>query len=127
MPTQHLPPTAAAMPRPTRVVPLLADLGEVGGHRLVLLSLEVWDGWADLRFARIGGARPVPRRVPPAEAWEILVDGQPVGVWDAVGRGDRGFSNGEVRIHPTPGSGARLEVTVVVVPGLPPLQGAVSV
>jgi hypothetical protein len=106
------------------VVPLLADLGLAGGHRLILLSLEVWDGWADLRFARIdeGADRPLPRRVPPAAAWSLTVDGSTVEVLDAVGRGDRAFSNGEVRFRPAPEEGAELHVRVEVTPGAPALE-----
>jgi hypothetical protein len=125
----HLPLDVPLPPRPIRVVPLLADLGEVEGHRLVLLSLEVWDGWADLRFARIdvGADRPLPRRVPPAGSWQLRVDGAPVEVLDAVGRGDRAFSNGEVRLRPAPAAGAALLVQVEVVSGAPALSTEVEV
>lgn len=128
MTAPHLPPDLAWPPQPTSVVPLLADLGSAGGHRLVLLSLERWDGWADLRFARIdvGADRPLPRRVPPAQAWTIRADGEPVEVLDAVGRGDRAFSNGEVRLRPPPASGTTLHVVVEVVPGTEPLAATVE-
>jgi hypothetical protein len=101
------------------VVPLGVDLGTAAGHRLLLLSLEVWADWADLRFARIdpGGAPPLARRVPPATAWTVTADGLALTVIDAVGRGDRTFSNGEVRLAPPPAPGATLEVTVEVAPG----------
>jgi hypothetical protein len=127
--TPHLPPDVLLPPQPIRVVPLLSALGEVGGHRLVLLSLEVWDGWADLRFARIdvGAERPLPRRVPPAGSWQVSVDGEPVEVLDAVGRGDRAFSNGEVRLRPAPAAGASLHVRVEVVAGAPALSSTVEV
>jgi hypothetical protein len=84
----------------------------------------VWDSWADLRFARVGVGvdRPLKRRVPPAEAWTVTVDGEPVGLLDAVGRGDRAFSNGEVRLRPAPGRGAVVEVAVQLVPGEPALR-----
>jgi hypothetical protein len=124
VPAPHLPPGVALPPSPRGVVPLGADLGVAAGHRLVLLSLERWDGWADLRFARIdeGATRPLPRRVPPEEAWAILADGVPLEVFDAVGRGDRAFSNGEVRLVPAPPEGARLQVAVQVTPGTEPLS-----
>jgi hypothetical protein len=127
--SSHLPAGAPLPPRPVRVVPLLEDLGAVGGHLLVLLSLEVWDGWADLRFARIdvGAERPLPRRVPPAGSWQVTVDGEPVEVLDAVGRGDRTFSNGEVRLRPAPAAGTSLHVRVEVVPGAPALSSTVEV
>jgi hypothetical protein len=123
----HLPLGAPLPPVPRGVVPLGVDLGAVAGHRLVLLSLEVWDGWADLRFARIdvGATGRLARRVPPAEAWSVSADERPLEVFDAVGRGDRRFSNGEVRLVPPPPAGATLTVAVRVVPGTEPLRGRV--
>lgn len=125
----HLPPGVPDAPRPDRIVPLLVELGEAGGHRLTLLSLEVWPGFADLRFARVDvdGGAPLPRRVPPPGAWQIACDGSPVEVWDAVGRGDRAFSNGEVRLRPAPPPGATLTVTVELRPGAAALTATVTV
>lgn len=119
MSAPHLPTGVGAPDRAPTVVPLSADLGVAAGHRLLLLSLERWPDWADLRFARIdpGGASPLARRVPPAPAWTVSADGRPLTVVDAVGRGDRTFSNGEVRLVPPPAPGATLEVTVEVAPG----------
>jgi hypothetical protein len=124
----HLPPDVPAGVRPDRVVPLLVDLGTVSGHRLTLLSLEVWPGFADLRFARVseGAGRPLPRRVPPPSAWTIGIDGAPAEVWDAVGRGDRDFSNGEVRLRPAPPAGAEVTVEVDLLPGSGALRGTVT-
>ena len=115
--------TAPPPPVPRRVEPLLVDLGTVEGHRVVLLSLEVYDRWADLRFARIAedATRPLPRRVPAAEAWTVRADDTSLTVVDAVGRGDRDFSNGEVRLTPPPHHGAVLDVAVTVLPGTAPL------
>lgn len=115
-------------PVPVRVDPLLVDLGDVEGHRIVLLSLEVYDSWADLRFARIDetAVRPLPRRVPPAEAWTVRAGDRSLDVLDAVGRGDRGFSNGEVRLSPPPPAGTALDVAVTVIPGTAPLMARVQ-
>lgn len=120
-------PPEDASPRLVGVTPLAVDLGTVAGQRLLLLGIEVWDRWADLRFARIdvGAARPLPRRVPPPTAWRVAADGAPLEVVDAVGRGDRAFSNGEVRLRPAPPDGARLDVEVEVVPGQRPLTASV--
>lgn len=119
-----------AHPVPRRVVPLLLDVGTVAGHTITLLSLEVWDGWTDLRFARIdvAASRPLPRRVPPPEAWEVAGRSGPYTVEDAVGRGDRSFSNGEVRLRPAvPDDGEQLTVQVTVLDGEPPVAITVPV
>jgi hypothetical protein len=128
MTASHLPGDAPLPPVPRGVVPLDVDLGAVAGQRLVLLSLEVWDGWADLRFARIdvGATARLTRRVPPAEAWTVAANGRPLEVFDAVGRGDRRFSNGEVRLVPPPPPGATLEVAVRVIPETEPLRGSLT-
>ncbi|MEX0868065.1 MAG: hypothetical protein WD011_00190 [Nitriliruptoraceae bacterium] len=105
------------------VVPLDLDVGVRRGHQLRLLSLERWDGWADLRFARIdtGDGMRLTRRVPPADAWTVHIDGQPAHVYDTVGRGDRSFSNGEVRVVPSPPAGSTVTVDVDLVGGDTPL------
>lgn len=128
MSTPHLPPEIPLPPSPQGVVPLGIDLGVVAGQRVVLLSLEVWEGWADLRFARVdvGATQRLTRRVPPIAAWSVTADGQPLQIFDAVGRGDRTFSNGEVRLVPAPALDAALEVSVEVVPGQPPLTTGVT-
>ena len=118
------------MSTPSHVQPLLVDMGTVAGQRLVLLSLEAYDDWADLRFARtdVGADRPLARRVPAVDAWSVTVtDGLPVEVVDCVGRGDRGFSNGEARLVPPPTPGCQLELEVALVPGEPPLRASVDV
>jgi len=115
----HLPPDVSAPERPVAVRPLVTDVGEAAGHRLVLLSIEDWGAWADLRFARIAteGAAPLARRIPLAVDWTITVDGAPAEVLDVAGRGDRSFSNGEVRIRPVPQPGSRLHVWARLAPG----------
>ncbi len=102
-----------------RTVPLRADLGVVAGQRLVLLSLEVWTTWGDLRFGRIdeGAVRPLARRVPPLAAWTITDDtGAAVEVLDVVGRGDRAFTNGEARLAISGRLPGWLDVSVMLVP-----------
>jgi len=119
MASTQSPPRGGVPQDPPHVVPIEVVVGEADGHRLVLLSLEVWPDWADLRFARmdVGATRPLARRVPPAPAWRVTADGHALAVVDAVGRGDRGFSNGEVRLVPAPAPGATLTVEVELVPG----------
>lgn len=116
----HLPPDVVPPELPRAVHPLVVELGEAVGHRLVLLSIEDWGPWADLRFGRVAtkGAVPLVRRIPLASDWEVRIDGQVVEVLDVAGRGDRAFSNGEVRIRPAPAPGSRLSVHVMLSPGV---------
>ena len=108
----HLPEGIVAPERPVAVRPLAVDAGTVAGHLVTLLSLEDWGAWADLRFARVAGpgAPPLPRRIPLATEWTVTCDGVTLEVVDVAGRGDRAFSNGEVRLRPAPPSGATLDV-----------------
>lgn len=100
------------------VLPLGLELGTAAGHRLVLLSLERWSDWADLRFARVAaGGPPLARRVPPAPSWHVAADGRPLEVVEVVGRGDRAFSNGEARLAPSPLGARELHVRVELAPG----------
>jgi Clp amino terminal domain, pathogenicity island component len=41
-----------------RVVPLVRELVRRGGYRVVLISLEVWSGWAHLRYALLPAEPP---------------------------------------------------------------------
>ncbi|MEX2561666.1 MAG: hypothetical protein WD358_00280 [Nitriliruptoraceae bacterium] len=64
---------ATPAPRFVDVLALDTDLGSALGHRLVLLSLERWREFADLRFARIDeeGIHRLTRRVPTTSGWKI--------------------------------------------------------
>lgn len=119
MPGSHLPDEAPFPPVPVRVDPLGIDLGSSLGHQLRLLSLERFVGWADLRFVRFdaGNGQRLSRRVPPPESWTVRCDQAEVRVHDAVGRGDRWFSNGEVRLVPAPPPGSTLTVEVALADG----------
>lgn len=123
MTSPHLPGHVSLPPAPRAVVPLGIDMGSVVGQQMVLLSLELWQGWADLRFARVdvGATQRLTRRVPQTDAWRVHRNGQPIEVFDAVGRGDRTFSNGEVRLVPDLAAGDTLHVEVTVVPDTEPL------
>jgi len=115
----HLPPGVSAPERPVAVRRLMTEVGEAVGHRLVLLSIEDWGPWADVRFARIAtpSAAPLARRIPLATDWQVWLDGIPAEVVDVAGRGDRAFSNGEVRIRPAPLPGSRLRIAALLAPG----------
>lgn len=115
----HLPDDITVPHAPVAVRPLMVEAGRAAGHRLVLLSIEDWGVWADLRFARIAtpGAPPLARRFPMASDWSIEADGVPLEVIDVAGRGNRGFSNGEVRLRPPPAPGTHLRLRAVLAPG----------
>jgi hypothetical protein len=115
----HLPDDVAVPGTPVAVRVLLIEAGEAAGHRLLLLSLEDWGAWADLRFARIAtpGARPLGRRIPSASDWHVEADGARLEVLDVAGRGDRMFSNGEVRLRPAPDPGSTLRLRAELAPG----------
>lgn len=121
----------ANAPSPQRIVPLLAELGTVSGHRLVLLSVEDWGEWFDLRFARIDrdGGTTLPRRIPPPHAWGVTDgDGFVFDVEDAVGRGDRSLSIGEVRVRPgLPDHATTLRIRVEMLEGVPELVTDVEI
>jgi Clp amino terminal domain, pathogenicity island component len=74
-----------------RVVPLAREVVSRSGYRLVLMSLEVWSGWLDLRYALVAA---VPLRAYPLEGvrhrWRLSDDlGTPyelVGATSGAGR-----------------------------------------
>jgi hypothetical protein len=115
----HLPDDLSAPSAPVTVHALLVDAGEAAGHRLHLLSIEDWGAWADLRFARIAtpGAPPLARRIPMATDWHVAIDGVRAEIIDVAGRGDRAFSNGEVRLRPAPPAGSTLHMRTELAPG----------
>jgi len=125
----HLPQGITQPPTFQGCVPLNVSLGMCDGHELLLISLELWDGFTDLRFARVDhtGTLRLTRRVPPAGNWQVTINGRLAQVFDAVGRGDRGFSNGEVRLVPPVMPGDTLEVTVALYDQAPPLTATVPV
>jgi hypothetical protein len=125
MPVQDVLAGVSWPPRPVRVVALDHDAGTVAGHRLWIRSVEDWGAWMDVRVARVDedGTRPLPRRLPPPDAWTAWLDGAPLEVADMVGRGDRRFSDGELRLRPglPADGGGTLLVRVVVHPDEAPL------
>lgn len=130
----HPPSADAGVTQPRDVLPIGGDLGVALGHRLVVLSLERWSKWADLRFARIDVEQRhrLTRRVPADDAWTVTwratkqSPAVSVEVREVVGRGDRAFSNGEVRLAIPPASDGlsrgELTVSVVLAPGASALE-----
>jgi hypothetical protein len=97
------PPAAAESEaaEPVRVVPLSREAARGEGWRLVLLSLEIWSSWVDLRCAVLpAGERPPP---PPALRWRLDDDAgtgyQAVG---SVSSGGRRLLVNQVRFQPAP-------------------------
>lgn len=129
MTAPHLPAGITQPPSFRGCVPLDVSFGLCDGHELRLLSVELWDGFSDLRFARVDhtGELRLTRRVPPANLWSCQVNGTDVTVFDAVGRGDRSFSNGELRLIPPLKPGDELTVTVALYDGAPPRSLTVPV
>jgi hypothetical protein len=95
-----------------RVVPLAREVHREAGWRVVLISLEIWSGWLDLRFALLPGSSSAGR--------QLLVDWQ---VADDVGTsyektglatgGGRLLVVSQVGFRPGPPEGARtLTLTV---------------
>jgi hypothetical protein len=62
----------AGPPKLVRIVPIGQEAEFAKGHRLVLLSLEIWSDWTDLRVALVGA-----ERLPPSlgsaryDAWTL--------------------------------------------------------
>jgi hypothetical protein len=59
-----------APPELVRVVPLAREVFRGSGLRVVLLSLEIWSGWLDLRYALL----PVDPQGPQGAQLEVAVD-----------------------------------------------------
>jgi hypothetical protein len=59
-----------APPELTRVVPLAREVFRGSGVRVVLISLEIWSGWLDLRYALL----PVDPQGPQGTQLEVAVD-----------------------------------------------------
>jgi hypothetical protein len=100
-------------PELVRVVPLAREVYRGEGLRVVLISLEIWSGWLDLRFALLPGSSSAGRR-------QLLVDWQ---VADDLGTSyeKTGLATGggpflqvsQVGFRPGPPEGARtLTLTV---------------
>jgi Clp amino terminal domain, pathogenicity island component len=99
-----------------RVVPLAREVYRSYGYRVVLMSLEVWSGWLDLRYAVLP-ADPPPGSMPPelAVEWRVGDDtGTPYEVCGLVGSGARLLRVHQVSFMPAPPADARrLTLTAV--------------
>jgi Clp amino terminal domain, pathogenicity island component len=97
------PPTATERPpaEPVRVVPLAREVARGSGWRLVLLGLEIWSLWVDLRYAVLPeAAGPLP---PHALRWRLADDLDTA--YQAAGSasgGDRLLQVHQLRYQPAP-------------------------
>jgi Clp amino terminal domain, pathogenicity island component len=105
-------------PELVRVVPIgrQVELGE--GLRLVLLSLEIWSGWLDLRLAAVCSAagESASRLLASSTGWTLSDDldtaYQPVGNSSS---GDDSMSLGQVSFQPSPPS--EVKTLTLTLPG----------
>jgi hypothetical protein len=104
------------------VVPLAREVYRGGGFRIVLISLEIWSGWLDLRYAMLAEEPSEPPRFPGLD-WRVTDDaGTSYGV---VGMGQgagRLLHVLQVSVRPAPPEGVRvLTLTVTGGEDAPPL------
>jgi Clp amino terminal domain, pathogenicity island component len=99
-----------------RVVPLAREVYRSYAYRVVLISLEVWSGWLDLRYAVLP-ADPPPGSMPPEIVldWRVGDDaGTPYELCGLVGSGARLLRVHQVSFMPSPPADARrLTLTAV--------------
>jgi hypothetical protein len=104
-----------------RVVPLAREVYRGYGYRVVLMSLEVWSGWLDLRYALLPADAP-PGSTPPEIAldWRISDDaGTPYEVCGVASSGARLLRIHQFSFLPAPPEDARrLTLTAVDADGV---------
>jgi hypothetical protein len=100
---------AGHQPKLVRVVPIAHELDIGGGERLVLLSLEIWSDWLDLRLATVGpaGAR-MPRPMASYGDWALTDDlGTTYRTTGAVVSGEQHVQVCQVSFSPSPPAEAK--------------------
>jgi ClpA/ClpB-like protein len=87
-----------------RVVPLAREVYRGFGYRVVLISVEVWSGWLDLRWALLPEEGPsAPPRIHVALSWTAADDaGTTYSLCGLVGSGGRLLSVNQVSFRPAP-------------------------
>ena len=98
-----------------RVVPLAREVLRGDGYRVVLISLELWSGWLDLRYALLPEEPPGPRRLVDLD-WQVADDaGTAYELTGAAsGRGSL-LRVDQLSFRPAPPEGARaLTLTLTV-------------
>jgi ClpA/ClpB-like protein len=97
-----------------RVVPLAREVFRGSGYRVVLISLELWSGWLDLRYALLRGDAP-PGSTPPEVGldWRVADDaGTPYELCGLASSGARLLRVHQLSFMPAPaGDTRRLTLT----------------
>jgi hypothetical protein len=108
-----------------RVVPLAREIFRGDGYRVVLISLELWSGWLDVRYAVLAEEPPGPQRLVNLD-WGVADDAgtayELIGA--ASGRGSL-LSVHQLGFRPAPPEGARTLTLTVTDGDEPPTPLAV--
>jgi hypothetical protein len=96
-----------------RVVPLAREIYRGGDIRLVLISLEIWSGWLDLRYVLLPQEQPGPQHVVDLD-WRVADDvGTSYELMGEASGGGRMLRICQLGFRPAPPEGARtLTLTV---------------
>jgi hypothetical protein len=93
-------------PELVRVVPLAREIAAESGPRIALISLEIWSGWLDLRFALLPGA--AGGRLDAALDWRVADDaGTAYELTGAASGGGRLLRIHQLGFRPAPPEAAR--------------------
>jgi phage shock protein PspC (stress-responsive transcriptional regulator) len=92
-----------------RVVPLAREVFQGQGLRIVLVSLEIWSGWLDLRYAVLSGDEPPGSSTPDITLdWRVADDaGTTYELCGLAGSGARLLRMHQVSFMPAPATDAR--------------------
>jgi len=108
-------------PALVRVVPLAREVYAGQGLRIVLISLEIWGAWLDLRYAMLSAEPSPPPRLPGLD-WQVTDDAGTA--YEVVGMGHGGgrlLHVFQVGFRPAPPEGVRT-LTLTVSDGTDPDQ-----
>jgi hypothetical protein len=127
---RHARTEGARLPKLVRVVPIAREVELPEGRRLVLLSLEIWSDWVDLRFsiASSEGERRAMLKTPGSDAWTLADDlGTEYQCLGTLVSGDGLFQVHETTFAPSPPSEAgTLTLTLPAAEGRDEIQVVVE-
>jgi hypothetical protein len=108
-----------------RVVPLAREIFRGDGYRVVLISLELWSGWLDVRYALLAEEPPGPRRLVDLD-WQVADDaGTAYELTGAASSRGSLLSVHQLGFRPAPPEGARTLTLTVTDGDEPPTPLAV--